>query len=175
VAAALLQLPPVFVVAERPDALVTAQAGTGPDDTTGGMTVRMPPALPAAVSSSPTFRRAVLPRQSSRPSALPAAPIGVDISLPQAPAGQGAMIDRSEADEQQLLVAAPLPGAGASGVTSPGTVPGTLPLRDAAERGWWGGAAALVTSAGGGAATAGRATASFVTRLGSHVPELVKR
>jgi hypothetical protein len=70
------------------------------------------------------------------------------------------------------LVSAPLPVV--SGVTASPPVPGAFALRPGAKR-WWSGPAAVGDATGAAAAAIGRTTASFVTRAGSRVPQLLTR
>jgi hypothetical protein len=94
------------------------------------------------------------------------------IPAPSAPGT--AAVQQGEAVAPVPLAARPLPGAGDPGVRAAALVPESFPLGSGATP-WWSGPAAIGGGAGGTVATAGRATASFFTRLGSHVPQLLKR
>jgi hypothetical protein len=91
----------------------------------------------------------------------------------EAQVSQGAALEARAAAPQAPLASIPLPGTGAAGVIAAELVPAAFPSQDA-RRGWWSGPAELGRAAGGAAAGAGRATASFIGRLGSRVPQLLR-
>jgi hypothetical protein len=91
-----------------------------------------------------------------------------------APAAPDMSVEQAEAADVQLIDASPLPGVGTLSVAAAASVPATFPPQGGAAR-WWSGPAALGQATGGAAATAGRATASFFARIGSQVPQLLKR
>lgn len=176
IAAALVQLPPVFVVAPLPDAVLGGLVRTAP----AGLSAHTPVGVPA----SPLVRVAPLssprrPASGRRLSATPTpAPVvdGAEGSVGNAaPEAQDAAAGQLDAVPDQPLAARPLIEIGAPGVTIPAAGGGSVPPQQVTEREWWGRAPALATAAGSGVATAGRRTASFFTRIGSHVPQLFTR
>jgi beta-lactamase regulating signal transducer with metallopeptidase domain len=170
-AAGLLRLPPVFVVAHPPDSVVPAQAWSGPSETADRGSVGWLASPPEAGRPPVPERRASFPHRSSDAPGVPAgaAVIG-DATAPAA--APDLAVDHVEELDTRTLAASPLPVA--PGVTVASSVPGTFPQPAAAAR-WWSGPAAIGHATGGAVATAGRKTASFVTRFGSHVPQLLKR
>ena len=173
-AAGLLQIPPVFVVAHPPDAAVAAPARTAVPDIAAGVfpgrrSTRFESAGQAAVE-----RRAPAARRSSEFSAIPAERAATLESTSPAPAVPDMAAEQAEAAGPRPLAASPLTGSGEPGVTAAVAVPGSFPFQAGAAR-WWSGPVAIGETTGGASAAAGRATASFFTRLGSHVPQLLKR
>ena len=173
IAAGLLQLPPAFGVASAPDAAVFAPAPAGAADTNVRLSVERLQ-VPLNTASAPGVGRRA--PSNHRPSGTPAPPAERPVSLessspaPATPemAAQAAAVDRPP------LVSSPLPAAGAPGVTAVPAVPSAIPLQPRAAR-WWSGAAAAGDATGAAAAAVGRTTASFVTRVGSRVPQLLTR
>jgi beta-lactamase regulating signal transducer with metallopeptidase domain len=110
-----------------------------------------------------------------------ASPVAVLSQLPEQPASGGELPplsgepDRSSSRENALqsplLNAVALPGVGAPGVTVADGSVASGSSSSAQNTPWWGRAAALGAATGEGATTAGRATASFLKRLGTRVPQ----
>jgi beta-lactamase regulating signal transducer with metallopeptidase domain len=169
VAAGLLQLPQVFIVAHTPDATVQTPFRPAPAAAVVA-SVGLPATRPDGQRPVIGTRRALPQRRPAGVAAAPAAPAASGGSAPTAPDTAAAP---ATAVDAAPIAASPLPGAGAPGVMA-AAVTDPIPLQAGAAR-WWRGPAAIGESAGGAAATAGRATASFVTRLGSHVPQLLTR
>jgi len=173
VAGGLQQVPRVLVVAHPPDAVVTAPArypvagiaaGVSAGRPTTGREVAGPPAVE---------RRAPFARRSSHALAIPAGSAGtLESASPASPTPE--MSEQAEGVDRRPLAASPLPGFGGRGVAVAATVPETFPFQAGAAP-WWSGPVAIGETTGGVAATAGRATASFLARLGSHVPQRLKR
>jgi beta-lactamase regulating signal transducer with metallopeptidase domain len=173
-AAGLLHVPPVFVVAHPPDPVVRAQAPSGPLETSARGSVGRGALQPGAVRQRVPERRAPALRRSSEAPGAPAVPAVIDDTTAPAAAPPDMAVEQIEAVDKRPLAASPLPGAGAHGVMAAATVPETSRPPAAAAR-WWSGPAAIGHATGGATATAGRATASFVSRFGSRVPQLFKR
>jgi beta-lactamase regulating signal transducer with metallopeptidase domain len=173
VAAGVMQLPPVVVVVQQPRAGAGAAAPVDPPIAAGSAAFA-PPSAPAGSPrpSSPVPRT---PAAQGTPAA-PAAPVtpGAADEARLQPAARRAETAQADTVQEQPLAASPLPAVGAPGVTAPG-IPETLLPQAEIEGHWWSAPAALGASAGSGTATAGRATASFIARIGSRVPQLFKR
>jgi len=91
--------------------------------------------------------------------------------LPRAADDPARSSNREQDMQVPLLNAVALPGVGVPGVTvADGSAASGL-LTSEQNTPWWGRAAALGAATGEGAATAGRATASFLKRLGTRVPQ----
>jgi beta-lactamase regulating signal transducer with metallopeptidase domain len=173
VAAGLLQLPPVFVVAHPPDTVVTAPARSSGTRGAAGVVAGRTTTASEAAGSPAVERRAPAAGRSSQAPAIPAELAGALESASSAPATPD-LTKQAEDVDKRPLAASPLPGSSGRGVAVAAPVPETFPLPAGAAP-WWSGPAAVGEATGGVAATAGRATASFFTRLGSHVPQLLKR
>ena len=162
VATGMLRLPLVVGIAPPPDAAASGTslaslAQAAPPVTGEQPAVRRPAAVPAVREPGDRpARRSSGARQVPAAAAEPAAPTSVT-PLSEAAAEQGGALD------QLPLAAAPVPGAGEPGMTSPDSVATMSPLPSGSDR-WWSGPAAR-----------GRATASFFARLGSRVPQLINR
>jgi hypothetical protein len=173
VAFGLLQLPPVFIVAHPPDATVQTPFRPGPA-AAAVAPVRLPATRPEGERRLVGTRRALSRRRPAGVPASQAVPAATDGNARTAPTAPSPGVEPTTAVDTTPLAASPLPGAGAPGVTAAATVTDTLSLQAGTAR-WWSGPAAIGEATGGAAATAGRATASFFTRLGSHVPQLLTR
>jgi hypothetical protein len=169
IAAGLLQVPPAFGVANAPGPTVFAPARPGAADTNEGLAAGRP-AVSQNTSIAPgAGRRSRSDRRPSRPPALLAErPVSLESPSRAAPE----MTMQAAAVDTPPLVSAPLPVV--AGVTAPAAVPGAFGLRPGAKR-WWSGPAAVGDATGAAAAAIGRTTASFVTRAGSRVPQLLTR
>jgi hypothetical protein len=159
----------VFIVAHTPDATVQTPFRPAPA-AAAVASVGLPATRPDGQRPVIGTRRALLQRRPAGVAAAPAVPAASGGSAPTAPDTAAAP---TTAVDAAPIAASPLPGAGAPGVMA-AAVTDRIPLQAGAAR-WWRGPAAIGESAGGAAATASRATASFVTRLGSHVPQLLTR
>ena len=73
--------------------------------------------------------------------------------------------------QSPLLNAVALPGVGVPGVTVADGSVASGSFTSEQNTPWWGRAAAIGAATGEGATTAGRATASFLKRLGTRVPQ----
>jgi beta-lactamase regulating signal transducer with metallopeptidase domain len=174
VGVALLQLPPLIV-------------DSGPGRTT--TTPLAASASRAADARADVGRAAVAePTRQVRPRVatmsrrgLPAAPVEAPAQLAELPASTGALppagdnpdrsSSREDARESPLLNAVALPGVGVPGVTVADGSVASGSFTSAQNTPWWGRAAALGAATGEGATTAGRATASFLKRLGTRVSQ----
>jgi beta-lactamase regulating signal transducer with metallopeptidase domain len=173
VGAGLLQLPPVFVVAHPPDAAVTAPARSPVTDIAAGVSAGRSSTRLDAAGQPAMERRASAARRSSRVSAIPVElAASLESGSPAPPTPE--MAEQTGDTDLRPLSASPLPGSGGPGVAVAATVPETFPFQTGGAP-WWSGPVAIGETTGGVAATAGRATASFFTGLGSHVPQLLKR
>jgi len=173
VAFGLLQVPPVFIAAHPPDATVQTPFRPGPA-AAAVASVGLPATRPEDERPLIGTRRALSRRRSAGVPAAHAAAVASNVNARTAPTAPDTAGERTTAVDTPPLAASPLPGAGAPGVTAAATVTDTISLQAGTAR-WWSGPAAIGESTGGAAATAGRATASFFTRLGSHVPQLLTR
>jgi beta-lactamase regulating signal transducer with metallopeptidase domain len=172
VGVALLQLPPLIV-------------DSGP-----GRTSAMPLAAsaPRAADARADVARVVVaePTRAARPRVatmtrrgVPASPVATLAHVAEQPASGGdvpAAVDnpdrsssREHALQLPLLNAVALPGVGMPGVTVADGSVASGSFTPEQHTPWWGRAAALGAATGEGAATASRATASFLTRLGTRV------
>jgi beta-lactamase regulating signal transducer with metallopeptidase domain len=171
---ALLQLPPLIVdggpvrMTAVPLAVPASLAAGARADV--GRAAVMGSTLPARPRrEAMTRRRVPVPADETR------APIaGQEASggeLPRAGDAADRASDREQETQRPLLNAVALPGVGVPGVTvADGSVAsGSFTLGQHTP--WWGRAAALGAATGEGATTAGRATASFLKRLGTRVPQ----
>jgi hypothetical protein len=175
---ALLQLPPLIVDGgpERTTAVALAMpaslaAGARADVGRAAATGSTLPARPRMAAA--TRRRVPVPADETRaPIAGQKASVG---ELPRAGDDAGRSSDREQDIQRPLLNAVALPGVGVPGVTvADGSVAsGSFTLGQNTP--WWGRAAALGAATGEGATTAGRATASFLKRLGTRVPKTIAR
>jgi beta-lactamase regulating signal transducer with metallopeptidase domain len=179
-AAGLLRLPPVVIVAPPSDASPVAAGSSVPPELPGRAAATVAPAVPATARRALPGRRATpgrrLVQEAPRPAADEAAVGGPD----HARASQAVAPEQAIEAPHAPLPSSPLPGAGAAGVTAAANlpaaanVPAAFPPPAAPHR-WWSGPVELGQATGGAAATAGRATASLLERLGSRVPELFTR
>jgi beta-lactamase regulating signal transducer with metallopeptidase domain len=173
-AAGLLQLPPVIAVARPSGAAPAAPESIVPTRMAGRA------AADVLVSSAGTVRRASPEHRASPARRLVhAAPMPVPDDAAgggpvEAQAVQVVAAEQNAAASHAPLVSSPLPGAGVAGVIAAGDVPGAFPPQIGPRGAWWSGPVELGKATGGAAATAGRATASFFARLGSHAPQLLK-
>ena len=174
VAAGLLQLPPVCVGTHQTQAPMAAPAWSGPAETAARASAGRPAAQPEAARATAVARRTPVARRSSESSAIPAEMAVTLESVSPAPAVPDMAAERAEAAGPRPLAASPLTGSGEPGVTVAAAAPGSYPFQASAAR-WWSGPVAIGETTGGASAAAGRATASFFTRLGSHIPQLLKR
>jgi len=156
-----------------PDSAVPAHAPSGPAETGAPGAVARAASRLDAVRRPVPERRAPSPRRSSEAPGVPAVALVIGEATVPTAAPEVAVKQADDVDTR-TLAASPLPGAGAHGVMVAATVPETFRPPAASTR-WWSGPAAIGQATGGAAATAGRATASFVTRFGSRVPQLFKR
>jgi len=165
-AAGLLRLPPVFVVADEPDAPLPALAqaadagwvGRIPDDRPAPPTAAANPQVPTRQGR---FTRRAVPAVTLE-SVSPVPPVTEMAAESSEPAGA------------EPLASSPLPLAGEPGVTA-AAGDSAMYLSQTGDARRWSGPAAIGERAGGAAASAGRATASFFARFGSHVPQLLNR
>lgn len=176
VALGLIQMPPLVVIG--------ATAGFGvPSAAVGlaepGRSGQEPDRLASPRAEPPSELRSELRARPDAPPTTPGTP-GRLSSLPvpesdQRPApGQAPTWGLEAAPRVQVLESAPLSGVAAVGVTAPdGRL--TSSLAPGQVRPWWGGAVSFGATAGERAATAGRATASFMKRLGTRVPQALTR
>jgi len=171
-AAGLVRLPPLFVVAPTPAAVMTQAPGTAAAGASTGVPVARPPAGAESVRAPISGRRSA--RAGGVAHALrPAAQIEIDPSPPaQAPAPSLATVGPETDVRPEPLAATPLPAAGAAGLAAAAGAPATVPAGSAPRDDWWSGPRELGEATGGAAAAAGRATASFFNRVGSSVPKL---
>jgi beta-lactamase regulating signal transducer with metallopeptidase domain len=174
VAAMLLQLPPLVVVEHPRETPVSALAWAGSAVTASRMPVERPAGQPEAEHQPVPERRASVQRRPVVATEVPGGTAVTDEAPIPAPAAPDMSVEQAEAADVQLIDASPLPGVGTLSVAAAASVPATFPPQGGAAR-WWSGPAALGQATGGAAATAGRATASFFVRIGSQVPQLLKR
>jgi len=74
--------------------------------------------------------------------------------------------------ERAPLPSVPVPGAGEAGIGAAASQSGTFPIAQTSADAWWSGPVELGDRTGAAASSAGRATASFVKRVGSSVPRV---
>jgi len=170
----LLQLPPLIVDSGpgRPPAMALAASAPRGADARAvvGRVAVAEPTRPARPRVATMTRRGV-----------PASPVATLAHVAEQPASGGDVPpavdnpDRSSSREHALqlplLNAVALPGVGAAGVTAADGSVASGSFTSEQNTPWWGRAAALGAATGEGAATAGRATASFLKRLGTRVPQ----
>jgi beta-lactamase regulating signal transducer with metallopeptidase domain len=167
---AMLQLPTMFVVAGRQ---ANAQVVVATPAAAQPLAVALPGPTPSA-------GRPRLMSQARRAAA--AGPAIVPPPTSEAPAevegnSGGAYdalpaLEAAPATARAPLAAVPVPDAGAAGVGAVEAPAGTSPSTPDSGGGWWSGPLELGGKTGAAAATAGRATASLFTRVGSSVPKL---
>jgi beta-lactamase regulating signal transducer with metallopeptidase domain len=175
-AAGLLQLPPVFVVAQTPTGVPAAALPAAAAGEPVPVSVASTPATAAPIPTSMPRRRQAPSRRSTEPPHA-AAQVEIDLSPPaQAPAPPlpAAGPDTGVAHEPPLA-ARPLPAAGAVGVAAANRAPDAGPAGPAPRDQWWRGPRELGEATGGAAAAAGRATASFFTRVALSMPTLITK
>jgi hypothetical protein len=168
VAAALLQLPPAIGIANTPDLSVPAPSGAADRDerpTIGRAAVRLEPA-----GSLDGEHRAGLRRGPSATSLIKAEGAVPLESTAPAPAIPDVESHDATADRPPLA-SSPLPLAGGP-VLAAAAVPQPFPFQTGASS-WWSRPAAIGDATSAAAVAVGRTTASFFTRAGSRVPQLL--
>jgi len=173
---ALLQLPPLIVDGgpRRKSAMPLADSSV-----VSGANARVEADRLAVVGGPATTAR---PRVAPpRRRGWPAAPVAAPAQLAEQPASGGEVppagdnpdrsFSREHAPQSPLLNAVALPGVGVPGVTVADGSVASGSFTSEQNTPWWGRAAALGAATGEGATTAGRATASFLKRLGTRVPQ----
>jgi len=173
-AAGLLQLPPMIAVAPQAAAAPVVAARFSPPELAGRPAVPAPAASPAPGRPPSAARR---PGRASQLVPSAQAPVhngAVDGAPAEAHASPADVREQNAAAPRAPLASSPLPGAGAVGVLAAGGLT-SASIQQAAPRRWWSVPVEVSEAMGGGAAAAGRATASFVGRVGSRVPQLLER
>jgi Zn-dependent protease with chaperone function len=170
-AVGLVRLPPVFIVAQTPAAAMTEVLGAAAEGASTPVSAARQPAGTESVRAPVGGRRAARAARVAQ-APRPSAQVEIDPGQPaQVPAPTLATMG-SETMRSEPLTATPLPAAGAVGMAAASYAPGTVPAGSAPRSAWWSGPREFGEATGGAAATAGRATASFVMRVGSSVPKL---
>ena len=168
-AIAILQLPEIFVAAPRFEGprLVDARSALVAE-TPSAVAPSMPAGLRRPVPDTRETALETGTAVASSPAAEPAAAgEGMDPEfVPALPAEPRASV------EHPPLPAVPVPAAGAAGIGAAAGQYGTFPVAQASGSAWWSGPVELGDKTGAAAASAGRATASFVKRVGSSVPRV---
>jgi hypothetical protein len=173
VGVALLQLPPLIVDGgpERTTAAPLAASASRAADARAdvGRVAVTEPTRPARPRAATMTRRGVAASPAGTLAQFAEQPASAG-KLPPAGDNPGRSSSRENA-QSPLLNAVALPGVGAPGVTVADGSVASGSSRSAQNTPWWGRAAALGAATGEGATTAGRATASFLKRLGTRVPQ----
>jgi beta-lactamase regulating signal transducer with metallopeptidase domain len=164
---AMLQIPQVFVVAQRPASARTAGAGPAPVALTSAV---FAPALLAGPSRAAQRPRGsdmqTRARAAASPPAGPAAAYeGAGLPLVHEPEAE-----RERAADPAPLPAVPVPAAGAAGIAAAAGQSGAYAPAPVSGGAWWSGPVELGAKTGTAAVVASRATASFFKRVGSGVP-----
>jgi beta-lactamase regulating signal transducer with metallopeptidase domain len=170
VAAGLLQLPPAIGVANSPDSPVTAPAPSGAADQDAHLSIGRTAVPLAAASPVDGGRRAGLRRRTPATSVIEAeGPLPLE-SASLAPATPDVASQDATADRPPLA-SSPLPLAGGP-VVAAAAVQQPFPFQAGASS-WWSRPAAVGNATSAAAVAVGRTTASFFTRAGSRVPQLL--
>ena len=173
-AAGLLRLPPVVIVGNPPDAVSRVPAQAGPADPVERVSDGA--GVDARVAAGPQ-RQGPGARSARRVSETRSIPAGSALALEPAfpvPAVKEMAVEQADFADAEPLASSPVALAGEAGVPAAGVGSVTYSPRTGDAR-WWGGPAAIGHATGGAAATAGRATASFFSRFGFHVPQVLNR
>jgi beta-lactamase regulating signal transducer with metallopeptidase domain len=164
----LLQLPHMFVVAPRPE-------GPRRVDEKPAFVAGMSVALaPAADWSRPVAERrgAAIKARAAAAAFPPAEPAAASEGAGLPFVAMPPVEEPVPPAERSPLPSVPVPGAGEAGIGAAADRSGRFPGAQTSGGAWWSGPAELGEKTGAAAASAGRAAASFVTRVGSSVPRV---